>query len=254
MNLISKNLTITDNMYPKCIAFIGMLLSVCGSASIAESASITPFTNRNDFNTTIGATPLIIEDFTNSNHFPITTGILNSQTNLVVNNGSPIRPGDIKPGATYSTPQGTSSFFNIDAGGGYTGGFLDGFPSSNFNRTLTINFDKNVSAFGFDTNNLMGNDFNLTIKFSSGGNFGQNFLVSNSQSLQFFGFQSDAFDIKSVIIDGNTDRSDGGPFAFAVDNFTFTIVPEPFNLGGILIASFMGLWLKRKKQKGSQAV
>ncbi|WP_375509494.1 hypothetical protein [uncultured Nostoc sp.] len=248
MNLISKTLTITD-MYPKCIAFLGTILSVCGSASIAESASITPFTNRNDFNTTIGATPLIIEDFTNSIHYPITTGILNSQTNLVVNNGSPIRPGDIKPGATYSTPRGSGFFFNIDAGGGYTGGFLDGFLSSNFNKTLTINFDNNVSAFGFDTNNFMGNDFNLTIKFSSGENFVQNFLVSNSESLQFFGFQSDAFDIQSVIIDGNRDRSDGGQFA--VDNFTFTTIPEPFNLGGILIAGFMGLWLKLKKQKGS---
>lgn len=251
--IISKNLTITD-IYPKCIAFIGALLSVCSSASIAESASITPFTNRNNFNTNIGTTPLIIEDFTNNIHYPIITGILNSQTNLVVKNGSPIRPGDIKPGATYSTPRENGLFFNIDAGGGYSGGFLDGFNSSNFNRTLTVNFDKNVSAFGFDTNTLIGNDFNLTIKFSSGGNFVQNFLVSNSQSLQFFGFQSDAFDIQSVIIDGNTDISNGSPFAFAIDNFTFTTVPEPFNLGGILIAGFMGLWLKRKKQKGSQSV
>lgn len=253
MNLISKKLTIID-IYLKCIVSLVTLLSVCGSASIAESASITPFTNRNDFNTAIGATPLIIEDFTDYIHYPITTGILNSQTNLVVKNGSPIRPGDIKPGATYSTPIGTGSFFNIDAGNEYNGGFLDAFPSSDFNRTLTIDFDKNVSAFGFDTNNLMGNDFNLTIKFSSGGNFVQNFLVSNSESLQFFGFQSDAFDIQSVIIDGNTDRSDVSPFAFALDNFTFTTVPEPSSLCGTVLAGFMGLWLKRKKQKGSQSV
>ncbi|MBG1262237.1 PEP-CTERM sorting domain-containing protein [Nostoc commune] len=253
MNLISKNLTITD-ISLKCIASLGTLLSVCSSASIAESATITPFTNRNDFNTNIGATPLIREDFTDNIHYPITRGILNSQTNLVVENGPPIRPGDIKPGATYSTQLGTGFFFNIDAGGGYTGGFLDAFPSSDFNRTLTIDFDKNVSAFGFDTNSLMGNDFDLTIKFSSGESFVQNFLVSNSQSLQFFGFQSDAFDIQSVIIDGNTDRSDGGPFAFALDNFTFTTVPEPSSLGGTVIAGFMGLWLKRKKQKGSQSV
>ncbi|BAT52295.1 hypothetical protein NOS3756_12300 [Nostoc sp. NIES-3756] len=250
MNLINKNLT-SPNICLKGIVSLGTLLLVCGSASIAESATITSFTNRNDFNTAIGSFPVIIEDFTNSFHFPIITGILNSQTNLVVENGSPIRPGDIKPGATYSTPPGTGSFFNIDAGGGYTGGFLDGFASSDFNRTLSIDFDKNVSAFGFDTNSLMGNDFNLTIKFSSGQSFEQNFLVSNSISLQFFGFQSDATDIQSVIIDGN---ADDGTFAFAIDNFTFTTVPEPFNLGGTIVAGLMGLWLKRKKQKDSQSV
>jgi hypothetical protein len=255
MNLISKNLT-SPNIWLKGIVSLGTLLLVCASASIAESATITSFTNRNDFNTAIGSIPVIIEDFTNSFHFPITTGSLNSQTNLVVLIGVPLRTGDIKPGVTYSTQLGTDFFFNIDAGGGYTGGFLDGFASSDFNRTLTIDFDKNVSAFGFDTNSLMGNDFDLKIKFSSGETFVQNFLLSNSLSLQFFGFQSDAMDIQSVIIDGNSDNGtfDNGTFAFAIDNFTFTTVPEPLNLGGTLIAGFMGLWLKRKKQKGSQSV
>ena len=36
-------------------------------------------------------------------------------------------PGDIAAGVTYSTPVGDSFFFNIDAGGGFVGGFLDGF-------------------------------------------------------------------------------------------------------------------------------
>ena len=239
-----------------------MLLIVCGSASIAESASITSFSERNNFNTAVGATPLIVEDFTESSHYPISTGILNSQTNLDTLE-EPIRPGDIEPGATYSTPVGTGSFFNIIASpeipgiGGFTGGFLNSFSSSTDpDRTLTVDFDNNVSAFGFDTNSFMGDSFNLTINFASRGSFVGNFLVNNSaRDLQFFGFQSDATDIQSINIDGIIANDIGNSsYAFAVDNFTYTAVPEPFTAGAPVIAGCIGLWLKRKKRKGSQSV
>lgn len=230
-----------------CNSLLATLLLVCGSTSIANAGSITTFSDRSNFNTAVGATPLTIEDFTDTSHFPISTGILNSQTNLVVDFGSPIEPGDIEPGVTYSTPIGTNYSFNIDALAGFDGGFLDGFFGGDPNRVLTVDFDNNISAFGFDTNYTMGSDFNLTIKFTSGPDFVQNFSTTNSADLGFFGFQSSAADIQTAVIDGNGN----GTFAFAVDNFTFTAVPEPNSAVSVLAFGAFGtcLLLKRKQRQ-----
>lgn len=79
-------------------------------------------------------------------------------------------------GTTYLTHVGSSSFFNIDAGGGYTGVFLDSLRSYGA-RALTVDFDTTANAFGFDTSNLMGTDFDVVINFTDGSAFIQNFLV-----------------------------------------------------------------------------
>jgi hypothetical protein len=203
---------------------------------VDSSAIITTYSDRPTFLAAVGGT-FTTEDFTDDDHIPIASGILNqftAEAGLV--------PGDIEPGVTYSTPVGRRFFFNIDAGGGYTGGFLDGFYEGDPDRALTITFGSAASAFGFDSNVLMGNDFDILIKFASGPDYAGNFSVAGTVDLQFFGFQSSQTDILSVIIHGNGEPE----IAFALDNFTFNAggsgrVPDSsstFALLGLSIAGF----------------
>jgi hypothetical protein len=141
---------------------------------------------------------------------------------------------------------GQGNYFNIDAGGGFVGGFLDGFSPSD--RDLTITYSPLISAFGFDTNSLMP-DFDITINFLSGPSYTGNFTgITGSQ---FFGFQSNAADIQSVLISGNNSF-----FGFAIDNHSFggnaavaTSVPEPFTVLGTIFGAGYGVVLKRKLAK-----
>jgi len=213
---------------PAVCALHGLLF--VGAASVVH-AQITTYSDRPTFDLAVG--PTTVETFTDNFHFPITTGTLNSATNLVVANGSPILPGDIKSGVTYSTPIGSDFFFNIDAGGGYTGGFLDrvglGFPST----ALTITFDGPVSAFAFDTEDLMR-------RFRVGINYSGTPYSDVFSGAGFYGFQSGNQDITGLTIFG-ADSS----FAFDIDNFTFTkpgstSVPEPGSMGLLAAASLTG--------------
>jgi hypothetical protein len=201
------------------VAWILLSTGSIVATSAARAGTITDFTDRPTFNAAVGL-PLTIETFTDDDHFPISTGVLNSATSLVVSNGTPINPGDIQPGVTYSTPIGTGFFFNIDSGGNFIGGFLDGLVSNNSRLTLTTAFDNPVVGFGFDTNSLMGTQFDLTIHFTAGPDFNQTLPVSGAG---FFGFVSSATDIQSAQITGND-----GTFSFALDNFTF---PTPNSIG-----------------------
>lgn len=203
-----------------CAAGVGAIAPALGDV-------ITVYTDRNAFTNAAGG-PLTLEDFTPQYHFPITTGVLNSETNLP---GIGIFPGTIQEGVTYSTPVGTGNFFNIDAGGGYTGGFLDGFEPSD--REVTIDFhnaDPNspraVRAFGFDLGSLGSNDFDVHIYFSSGPM--QHFNHPYPSSISFYGFVSDQRDITRVVVGNN-----GGFFGFDFDNFTY----DQVGAGGF----FMGL-------------
>ena len=213
----------------------------CGGVS---AGTITTYDDRPSFTAAVGV-PLTIEDFTSSDHFPITTGVLNSSTNLVVEVGTPITPGLIDPGVTYSTPIRTDApagfFFNIDAGGGFTGGFLDGLGTGAPGSSLTTTFDAPVVGFGFDTNGLMGTAFQLDIHFTSGPDYVQ--TISNTSD--FYGFVSSATDIVSANIYGNSTT-----FTFALDNFTYptsAAVPEPSSIvlasiGGLGILTFARRW------------
>jgi hypothetical protein len=204
-----------------------ILASVVLAAS-AEAGPITPYSNRGAFNTAVGANTT--DDFGPSFAFPISTGVLNSTTNLVTSSGGPILPGRVQPGVSYSTPIGTGNFFNIDGGGGFVGGFLDG-GIGNFSP-LTVSFASPIAAFGFDTNDLMGQSFDITFNFSAGAPTLQNYAVPGTS---FFGFQSTAADISSVRIVGTGNQS----FTFALDNFSVggspggtppPSVPEPASL------------------------
>jgi hypothetical protein len=192
------------------------------SSGAAEAGSITTFTDRGAFQTSIGATT--IDTFGDTFAFPISTGVLDATTNLIPANGDPIRPGRVQPGVTYSTPVGGGNFFNIDANSGFTGAFLDGGLGTSRNP-LSVGFAGPVLGFGFDTNRLMGTTFQVTIHFQSGSTFTNVNAIPESSSTVFFGFQSSAADIVAVRIVGM-----GGSFDFAVDNFAVAggrAVPEP---------------------------
>jgi len=176
-----------------------------------ECDGINTFGDRTMFDMFVGQTTL--EDFTDTSHFPIPTGILNSLTNEPAIN---LFPGDIQPGVTYSTPVGSGNFFNIDFGGNFPGGFLDSLSNPEV-EPLTITFDNPVGAFAFDTNSLMGTGFDIEIQFTSGLPFIANFPVDNNVALQFFGFQSQTSNIETVIISGTGINS----FDWAIDNFSF---------------------------------
>ena len=221
---------------------------LCATSGAAHAGVITTYFDRPTFTGAVGGS-LTIEDFSPTHHFPISTGVLNSSTNLP---SIGITPGLIQPGVTYSTPIGSGLFFNIDAGGGYSGGFLDGFDPSD--RDVTITFDSPVSAFGFDKNNLSPGGFTVTIQFSSGPS--QVFANATPNSLSFFGWQSDASDITSVIV-GN----DNSFFGFDFDNFTFggqsaSTVPEPTSLAlfgiGTCVAA-VGAALRRRRERRIRA-
>lgn len=207
----------------------GMVMAEVGAITI------TPFTDRPSFETAMVGITLTLEDFTGTSHFPISTGVLNSATNLP---GIGILPGDIQPGVTYSVQQiindPTVNFFNIDSDPSYVGGFLDGRVTdpNTQERVLDIVFDQSVMGFGFDANeSFMGTDVDVTIGFSSGPDAVVSFMLSQGDTLQFIGVKSDLNDIVSATIDGM-----GGvrpEVTFALDNFTFggsdavVAVPEP---------------------------
>lgn len=228
-----------------------LLATVIVTSTIAMAGTVTEYTDRTAFNTAVG--PVTLEDFTSTDHFPITTGVLNSSTNLP---GIGITPGLIQPGVTYTSPvTGTSNDFNIDAGGGYVGGFLDSLIGDGAStRPLTATFNGPVGAFGFDTNQLGGASESIVINFSGGGSYST--TLNPGSGLTFFGFQSSAQDITSFVLQYN----DPTQFGFAMDNFAFTPngaggggseVPEPTSVllvGGGLVGLAA---LRRKFGRGS---
>jgi len=230
-----------DIIMSKKIATLLLILATVWTLSV-EAGTITQYTDRAIFDEAVGSTTL--EDFLPDAHFPITSGILNDQTNE-----AGIVPGDIQSGVTYSTPIGTGNFFNIDAGGGYAGGMLD--RVSGF-EDLTIDFVDDVAAFGFDTNSLMGSQFTYVINFADGSSDTGTLPVVGTTAMQFFGFQSSATDIEWLTIRGNSNS-----FAFILDNFAFGggIAPPPapavpvptLSTYGLLLAFFGILLLTRRR-------
>lgn len=225
------------------LAVVGAMVA----AKLAYAGTITEYTDTTSYDTAMGV-PLYVEDFTNTDHYPITGGTLNSSTNVTVATGLPITPGTILPGVTYSTPVGTGSFFNIDAGLYFTGGFLDrtsGGSNDNSNVALTTTFDQNVNGFGFLASPLMGTELSVNIQFASGANASFSSLGIPGTGTSFFGFVSNATDITSATIYGNSqDRP------FAIDNFTYPAYTTPEPSGVALMATGTLILLAFRRRPG----
>jgi hypothetical protein len=212
-----------------------LLVAMTMTATTSHAGVVTTYTDRPTFNAAVSG-PLTVEGFTNTYHFPITTGVLNSETNLSIFEfgAPPILPGDIEAGATYSTPIGVGNFFNIDIGGDHVGGFLDSLGGL---HPLTIDFTevdpsvaRSVSAFGFDLGSIGGGTTTTTITVSFESGPDQVFPVPYQFiAVDFYGFVSDATDITSVSI-----INDSTFIVFDLDNFTFNAlecVAMPYCLG-----------------------
>jgi len=193
--------------------WLAALALLCGATG-AAAGDIVFYDDRAAFDQATGTKT--VEDFTDTSHFPIPSGVLNDQTTE-----AGLQPGDIEPGVTYSTPIGQGFFFNIDSGGGFEGGFLDRLGPG---EALTADFDAPVGAVGFDTNFIMGASFTIELFFSDATSTELVRPVTQTEALEFFGFVSSAQDIESVVIAG-----DSPDFSFAVDNFTFEteFAPRP---------------------------
>lgn len=221
--------------------YIWVQITMLLIAMPAFAGPINTYTDRSTFSSAVGG-PLTIEDFTQFAHYPIRSGVLNASTNE-----AGITPGTIKSGVTYSTPIGLGNFFNIDAGGGYVGGFLDGFSPSN--RKVEVTFDSPTTAFGFDSGGLGSLTIDVVIHFVSGPD--QAFTLTYPSSKQFFGFQSASADITGATINNN-----GGFFGFDFDNFTFesnsggaSAVPEPASMITLAAGALGMLGFRMRKQK-----
>jgi hypothetical protein len=78
-------------------ACILLALTILWTGS-AKAGLITTYNDRDGFKTALTGVNLTVEDFTGPDHFPISTGILNSATNLPEIG---LSAGDIQPGVTY---------------------------------------------------------------------------------------------------------------------------------------------------------
>jgi hypothetical protein len=202
------------------------------SSGVAEAGSIMAFTDRGAFEAALG--PTTTDTFGQAFALGISTGRLDANTSLTPAIGDPIRPGRVQQGVTFSTPTGSGLFFNLDLNSGFDGAFLDGGLRAMGQNPLTVRFAQPVLGFGFDTNQLMGTTFRVTIVFQSGDRFTRVSAIPASGPTVFFGFQSSATDIVAVQVLGR-----GGSFDFAVDNFSVArqaAVPEPSALGLIALA------------------
>jgi hypothetical protein len=123
---------------------------------------------------------------------------------------------------------------------------LDSLLLGRTSAPLTVTFTGAVGAVGFDTGFLMGSTFSIQFNFIS---VSTTLNPSVPGTMTFFGFQSSATDIQSLVITGTFPD-----FGFALDNFTFTAasggtgVPEPASAGLILLGLSLGLVAFRKRR------
>ena len=198
-------------------AVAGTASSVVGLAvpSHAEVAALRVVTNLGVYQNAAGGQS-VVEDFTDTDHFPLTACRLDSGTEE-----GGLRAGDLEAGAVYSTHCSGAGFeLNIDAGS-FEGGFLDGFHHGERTdrRALRVAFTRPVSAFGFDTNAHMGRSFKVRVVHTDGRVQVLDGLqvTAGRTEEQFYGFVSGAADIARIRIAGQ-----GGPtFGFALDDFRF---------------------------------
>jgi hypothetical protein len=194
---------------------LALSVSAFATPSQAADARVSVVTDPQVYENTAGGRA-VVEDFTDDTHYPLLSCRLDSRTRE-----QGLRPGDIAPGVVFTTDCGQHAAYqlNID-GGSFEGGFLDGFSDGERfdRRALRVSFTQPVSAFGFDTNELMGRTFEVRVIHTDGRVeviTGLEVSAGFSES-QFYGFVTTEADVKRVRI-----RGTGSRFGFALDNFRF---------------------------------
>jgi hypothetical protein len=235
-------------------------LGVLASFTAAHAGTVTEFADRATFEA--GFNSVSTEDFgdygSSTSTLTIASGVLNASTSAT-NGIVTVNPGDFVAGVTFSTPVGTAAFFNLDRNYFFSGMILSSLRGTSTSyygtRDLTVSFDAPQAGFGFDTSILM-RSFDVTINFASGPSqtFSYAFptpAVYAEYIPTFFGWESSAADITSVVIGSNLSSTSG--LNFLVDNFSFaaaTATPVPAALplfaSGLGAFGFLG-WFRKKK-------
>ena len=231
-------------------------LGLLSSLTAAHAGTVTVFSDRAAFES--GFNSVTTEDFGPyyGSGLTITSGVLNAST-YATNGTFTVNPGDIVAGVTFSTAPGALYSFNLDSNYFFSGALLSSLRSTG-TRDLTVSFDSPQAGFGFDTSFLM-RSFDVTINFVSGPSQTFSYAFPLPAALAeyyptFFGWESSAADITSVIIGSNLTGTSG--LNFALDNFAFsaaatTPVPAALPLFATGLAGFG--WLARRRRKQATA-
>ncbi len=198
------------------VAVVATTGTALAAPSHAEGTGLQVLTDAAAYEQTAGGRA-VVEDFTDTSRHSLQSCQLDSASRE-----QGLQAGDIEPGVVYSThcADPDNFEFNID-GGSFDGGFLDGFHhGERFDRrALRVSFTEPVQAFGFDTNAHMGDVFKVRVVYTDGSVEVVDGLELTAGWIdeQFYGFVSDAADIKRLRIAGRGDSS----FGFALDDFRF---------------------------------
>ena len=212
----------------------------------AFASGVIVYTDRAVFNAAVGSTT--VEGFNLGYRLGLSGPISSTLTTDSMLGGT-IYPGDLQPGATYSTSSYIDGSwpFNINDGSIY-GNFLDSYINGEDRRPLTVAFTTPVAAVGFNTSVDEMPTFDIAIFFSDSTQIVRTETISDG-GMKFFGYQSSAANITSVLIAGSGGYLGQG---FGLDDFTFGgtgagNAPEPatFLLFG---AGLLGLPLLRRRK------
>lgn len=209
--------------------------------ALAQAGVVTQSSDKASFDAAAGS--VLVDTFGTDPHYNC-GGIgapINSTSVLPCSfMGSPIYPGLIQPGVTYSAID-MSGLINFDVNilSGYAHNPVLSILSTG--QGIIAEFTHPVSAVGFLALTAYAHDVTATFSFAGGGTqtIGP---LSISGASTFFGFTSPASDIRKVTLTNSLGK-------LFVDNFTFSApsaVPEPalFAPVGLAVAA---LYLRRRR-------